>query len=98
MRNEKALQLYRAILREHRRSLPQEMREVGDKFVRHEFRLHKKVSQEVAAGFLRGWEDYLASVRSQSLGASTGFNGLADLSEEQQQKLRDLRDEIFRDN
>ena len=98
MLRERALRLYRAILREHRRSLPDEMREVGDKFVRHEFRLHKKASPEIAGGFLRGWEEYLSSLRGQSLGAYIDEDKLADLSEEQQSKLRDLRAEIFKED
>ena len=93
----RALRLYRAILREHRRSLPEEMRELGDKFVRYEFRLHRTASPEIAAGFIQGWEEYLSSFRSQSFGAYIDEERLGELSEDQQQKLRDLRAEIFKE-
>lgn len=33
--------LYRNILREHKRKLPFEMRQIGDSYVRNEFKLHK---------------------------------------------------------
>ena len=37
----RVIRLYRNILREHKRKLPYEMKEIGDSFVKNEFRLHK---------------------------------------------------------
>lgn len=37
------LELYRRLLRTHRRHLPREMRVLGDEYVKREFRAHQKV-------------------------------------------------------
>lgn len=51
--------LYRRILRAHR-SLPQEMRSLGDDYVKAEFRRHKDVTNKVhIIGFLSQWKVYL---------------------------------------
>ncbi|KAI5292634.1 acetate non-utilizing protein 9 [Ascosphaera acerosa] len=53
------LQLYRRILRTHRRKLPAEMRLLGDQYVRSEFRLHKSIDNPVhIVGFLTEWQVY----------------------------------------
>lgn len=46
--------LYKAILRLHR-SMPAELQNFGNEYVRDEFRRHKGASQEFAAGFLQEW-------------------------------------------
>ncbi|KAI0951409.1 hypothetical protein AcW1_008458 [Taiwanofungus camphoratus] len=51
--------LYRRILRAHR-TLPFEMRSLGDVYVRAEFRRHKEISNKVhIIGFLSQWKNYL---------------------------------------
>ncbi|CEP64305.1 Sdh7p LALA0_S11e01112g [Lachancea lanzarotensis] len=53
------LQLYRRILREHR-NLPDAQRELGDQYVKNEFKLHKTTSNPLhIVGFLASWQDYL---------------------------------------
>ncbi|KAI5304541.1 acetate non-utilizing protein 9 [Ascosphaera pollenicola] len=53
------LQLYRRILRTHRKVLPPEMRLLGDEYVKSEFRLHKDVDNPVhIVGFLTEWQVY----------------------------------------
>ncbi|KAG5638107.1 hypothetical protein H0H81_001785 [Sphagnurus paluster] len=51
--------LYRGLLRAHR-SLPREMRTLGDDYVKAEFRRHKEVNNPVhIIGFLSQWKMYL---------------------------------------
>ncbi|GBE88543.1 ACN9-domain-containing protein [Sparassis latifolia] len=53
------LPLYRRILRAHR-SLPYEMRSLGDDYVRAEFRRHQEIENKVhVIGFLSQWKQYL---------------------------------------
>ncbi|EMD31278.1 hypothetical protein CERSUDRAFT_100473 [Gelatoporia subvermispora B] len=53
------LPLYRRILRAHR-SLPYEMRSLGDDYVKAEFRRHKSIDNKVhIIGFLSQWKMYL---------------------------------------
>ncbi|KAH9838470.1 ACN9-domain-containing protein [Rhodofomes roseus] len=56
--------LYRRILRAHR-SLPPEMRSLGDDYVKAEFRRHKEVANKVhIIGFLSQWKMYLDELPS----------------------------------
>lgn len=51
--------LYRALLRAHRRLLP-EMRSLGDDYVKAEFRRHKEVTNPLyIVGFCSQWKMYL---------------------------------------
>lgn len=53
------LQLYRQILREHQ-NLPAAQRELGDQYVKNEFKLHKDTTNPLhIVGFLASWQDYL---------------------------------------
>ncbi|KII89676.1 hypothetical protein PLICRDRAFT_39813 [Plicaturopsis crispa FD-325 SS-3] len=53
------LPLYRSLLRAHR-SLPREMRSLGDDYVKAEFRRHRTVNNPVhIIGFLSQWKVYL---------------------------------------
>lgn len=47
-------QLYKMIFRLHK-SLPPDMKELGDKYVRNEFKLHKTASPEHTKIFLNEW-------------------------------------------
>jgi hypothetical protein len=86
------LLFFRGILREHRR-LPPSMRNLGDSYVRNEFKLHKKAKNEHLKQFYSAWESYLESSRQKS--ASFGANISSDLkeqmTEEQKLKLNDLK-------
>lgn len=56
------LQLYRAILRAHRR-LPFDQRSLGDMYVKAEFRAHKNIDNPLQIiGFLSSWQKYLQMV------------------------------------
>ncbi|RPA86798.1 ACN9 domain-containing protein [Ascobolus immersus RN42] len=57
------LQLYRGILRAHRTKLPKPARELGDSYVKHEWRLHKGVTDGViVTKFLTEWKGYLDNI------------------------------------
>jgi len=91
--------LYRAILRTHRRRLPQSMRELGDAFVTKEFQLHKHVRDErVVASFLGRWREYLSTLRThgpEGEGAGLAEEQVALLSPDQQRQLNRLRTTLF---
>ncbi|KAJ8517391.1 hypothetical protein ONZ45_g4404 [Pleurotus djamor] len=56
------LPLYRRLLRAHK-SLPHEMRSLGDVYVKAEFRRHKEVTNPVhIMGFLSQWKMYLDQI------------------------------------
>lgn len=57
------LQLYRRILRGHKKYLPEMERSLGDQYVKAEFRAHKDIDNPLhIVGFLVSWQDYLAQL------------------------------------
>ena len=46
--------LYKIIFQLHK-SLPSELKDLGDAYVRNEFKLHKSVSPDIAGKFLAEW-------------------------------------------
>ncbi|KAL7554869.1 hypothetical protein ACHAWF_018414 [Thalassiosira exigua] len=58
----KALSLYRSILRAHDEFLPRSMKDLGDAYVKSEFRLHKNAKPEQASQFFTEWDKYLRHV------------------------------------
>jgi hypothetical protein len=57
------LQLYRQILRAHRKHLPPQFRILGDGYVKAEFRRHKDVDNPLyIVGFIQQWQDYLSHI------------------------------------
>ncbi len=55
--------LYRSILRAHVRHLPNEMRTLGDAYVRSEWRLHRDVKDETTLNnFFKEWNNYLSHI------------------------------------
>jgi Complex1_LYR-like len=60
----KALSLYRSLLRAHQTCLPADLRALGDKYVRSEFKLHlkPKTSQAQMQAFVREWDAYLDQI------------------------------------
>ena len=63
LNREAALALYRGILRAHKRHLPFEMRQLGDAYVKSEFKLHKSVTKaEQLDEFKTAWELYLDQI------------------------------------
>ncbi|EJU01083.1 ACN9-domain-containing protein [Dacryopinax primogenitus] len=58
--------LYRALLRAHR-SLPKDMRGLGDSYVKSEFRLHKDTTNPLhILGFQTQWMSYLRTIQAQA--------------------------------
>jgi len=56
--------LYRSLLRAHR-SLPEDMRSLGDDYVKSEFRRHQKIDNPLhIMGFLSQWKMYLDELPS----------------------------------
>eukprot|EP00577_Skeletonema_sp_RCC1716_P023175 CAMPEP_0113401550 /NCGR_PEP_ID=MMETSP0013_2-20120614/16757_1 /TAXON_ID=2843 ORGANISM="Skeletonema costatum, Strain 1716" /NCGR_SAMPLE_ID=MMETSP0013_2 /ASSEMBLY_ACC=CAM_ASM_000158 /LENGTH=131 /DNA_ID=CAMNT_0000286775 /DNA_START=103 /DNA_END=498 /DNA_ORIENTATION=+ /assembly_acc=CAM_ASM_000158 len=58
----KGISLYKNILRAHARYLPHEMKQLGDAYVKAEFRLHTKAQPEQLEGFFAEWDKYLIHV------------------------------------
>ncbi|KAG0231982.1 acetate non-utilizing protein 9 [Mortierella sp. GBA43] len=57
------LQLYRQILRAHRKHLPPQFRILGDGYVKAEFHRHKDVDNPLyIVGFLEQWQGYLSHI------------------------------------
>ncbi|KAG5289330.1 acetate non-utilizing protein [Histoplasma ohiense] len=57
------LQLYRRLLRVHRKKLPKDMRLLGDEYVKNEFRAHRNVDNPIhIVGFLTEWQLYAQKV------------------------------------
>ena len=92
------LALFRSILRAHQKYLPPTHRELGDSYVKAEFRLHRGASANFLTQFERQWRDYLTTLRvsSGAEGASLGREMTADeiaaLSDEQKVKLLEIRE------
>jgi hypothetical protein len=59
---EAALLLYRNILQAHKKHLPTEMRQLGDSYVKSEFRLHKTSKAEQVDQFFTAWGSYLNQI------------------------------------
>lgn len=73
------LALYRSILKTHSKSLPIEMRSIGDAYVQAEFRLHKNVKDETQLGkFFTEWQNYLKHIQETARAKETKAAGLAD--------------------
>lgn len=71
------------------------MRKLGDDYVAHEFKLHKKVTSEAHLNkFYSAWNDYLTMLLSKGkLGKTLDGNLKDKMNEEQLEKLSQLKDE-----
>lgn len=89
------LQLYRHILRVHR-SLPAIQRELGDSYVKHEFRIHQNIENpEHIISFLVTWHDYLKQLTEKEWQRSHISQETIDsLSEDQVIQIHELMKEI----
>ena len=88
------LQLYRRILREHK-NLPPMQRELGDQYVKSEFKLHKNTDNPLyIVGFLASWQDYLQMIsRGQWTEGTLSADLLEKMSPEQVTQLYELMKE-----
>lgn len=86
------LQLYRAILRAHAHRLPQDLRYVGDQYVKKEFKDHKKIDNPLhIVGFLTEWQDYLKQIDGGTwLNGKMSKEDLEKMSPEQVGQLYEL--------
>ena len=95
-RMSRGLQLYRSILRLHRK-LPLELRQVGDSYVRHEFAQFKTAKPEHLAHFFKEWDKYVVMLNKNNDRDRVGEDMTVEIkamSPEQQQKMKDLAEEI----
>ena len=97
------LQLYARVLRTHRSRLPFHLRELGDRYVRDEFRKHRAADARWQRGFAAGWADYVRQLESQGAAEFDAGAGSAldpavvkALSDEQKNQLAALRYEAER--
>jgi len=59
----RATSLYRSLLRAHKRHLPAKMKQLGDSYVKTEFKLHKhQAKPEQVERFFVEWENYLQQI------------------------------------
>lgn len=87
--------LYRRILKVHKVKLPEDMRELGNKFVRNEFKQHLKSEKKFQEVFKSKWSSYLRQLESAPLASQLGKN-LEDnevnaLTDDQKKKLEEMR-------
>uniref|UniRef100_A0A0M3I9K9 Succinate dehydrogenase assembly factor 3 n=1 Tax=Ascaris lumbricoides TaxID=6252 RepID=A0A0M3I9K9_ASCLU len=91
--------LYKRILRLHY-GLPEELRYIGDNYVKDEFRRHKNAPPEQALLFLKEWAEYCMSLSKQlsNKGIAQGVLGknldpamLDSFHDEQLRQLLDLK-------
>mmetsp|Transcript_7451 Transcript_7451/g.8565 ORF Transcript_7451/g.8565 Transcript_7451/m.8565 type:complete len:109 (-) Transcript_7451:1322-1648(-) len=76
--------LYRRLLRLHRQKLPFHMRQMGDSYIKKEFRDHQDAKPEFVGPFIREWTKYADTLESQ---ANNGEKFGQDLDEETKSKL-----------
>eukprot|EP01023_Acetabularia_acetabulum_P025639 TRINITY_DN24514_c0_g1_i1.p3 TRINITY_DN24514_c0_g1~~TRINITY_DN24514_c0_g1_i1.p3 ORF type:complete len:113 (-),score=19.10 TRINITY_DN24514_c0_g1_i1:317-655(-) len=93
------LSLYRNILRLHRSQLPPGMRELGDQYVKNEFKLHwsTKTTEQQWAQFHTEWERYLTMLEGSGDVVDNSGDLAPDLidnmTNDQRIKLAELRKE-----
>ncbi|KAJ8687137.1 hypothetical protein QAD02_022931 [Eretmocerus hayati] len=91
--------LYKVVLRLHR-GLPAEVKELGDLYVKDEFRRHKNCTPDEANVFLNEWADYAIGLSEQlglrgprsakPLGKPLDLSDLDNMRDEQVQQLYEL--------
>ncbi|KOH01313.1 Sdh7p [Saccharomyces eubayanus] len=93
------LVLYRRILRQHK-LLPTVQKEMGDQYVRNEFKLHKDIDNPLhVVGFLASWQDYLHMISNNKWkDATLSSETLEKLSPEQTVQLYELMKETQKIN
>ncbi|KAL5961276.1 Succinate dehydrogenase assembly factor 3 mitochondrial [Taenia solium] len=73
--------LYKMILRTHK-ALPPELRELGDRYVREEFRRHKNCDSAYVGPFMMEWTQYLVDLNKQIRSAvKVGDEGSENVAE-----------------
>lgn len=68
------LSLYRSILKTHAKCLPPKMRQLGDTYVKSEFRLHKTTTKpEYLSEFFTSWRSYLEQIKFTSRAKDSAY-------------------------
>ncbi|GLC47520.1 hypothetical protein PLESTB_001763900 [Pleodorina starrii] len=98
------ISLYREVLKLHRERLPPPVRNLGDSYVRAEFRSHLrgKTSESQWAQFVREWRGYLATLRGDGQQTPTNATVSSELvsgdygslSEDQRKRVELLQKEL----
>ena len=94
----RGLRLFAGILRAHR-ALPQQMRALGDAYVREEFRKHRDAKDKFLPAFFREWDAYLAQLAAApapaggAVGRDLAPDEAAALTKEQLEQLARLHEE-----
>ncbi|ODM15095.1 Acetate non-utilizing protein 9, mitochondrial [Aspergillus cristatus] len=90
------LQLYRRLLRVHRKKLDPEMRILGDLYVKAEFRAHREVENPVhIIGFLTEWQLYAQKLEGDAwAGDKLDKTKLDKMSDQQLGQLYELMQTI----
>ena len=83
-------------MREHRFRLPEQLRALGDDYVKNEFKLHKNARPEFLNTFFKSWNEYLLHLRSNEhkVGRNLTSDEMAILSKEQVDKVKSLKTNI----
>ncbi|KAK3700217.1 hypothetical protein LTR37_016096 [Vermiconidia calcicola] len=77
--------LYRRLLRAHRKHLPQEMRVLGDEYIKSEFRAHRSTENPVhIIGFLSEWQGYAQKIEGDNWRGEKMDKGKIDKMSDQQ--------------
>eukprot|EP01039_Chlorochromonas_danica_P004918 gene4918-5398_t len=102
MTKERAIHLYRAIMKAHIAKLPLDIRHLGSSYVRNEFKLHKNVTSEPRLReFYTAWDAYLAMISKQAdvgkFGKDMSVKESVHLTEDQKEKLAQLKEEVKED-
>lgn len=93
-----ALSLYKRILQAHKTRLPQHLQQLGDAYVREEFKRHKKADPKWLKNFFTEWNAYVADLEKQKImegpvGKDLSPDAFQALSDEQKAQLATLRNE-----
>lgn len=96
----RVLSLYRRVLRQHRLKLTAEMRVLGDRYVKDEFRKHRTAPSEFLPRFFEEWEKYEEHLdrqmpQSGSIGKPLG-EAVRAMTDEQRAMLAKLAEETRR--
>ncbi len=92
----RASTLYRSILKLHKERFTSELKSIGDKYVKEEFKLHKAVTNEThLKNFYTEWEQYIEIMRNSNgkVGRDMEKSDAQKLNDEQMIKLAELRAE-----
>lgn len=78
------------------------MRDLGNKTVRSEFKLHKNAKIGQVKEFVRQWKEYMYTIDLQSKSGNYGRDldesKVKSLNDEQRDKLNTLKDETYKIN